>query len=192
MATIITDHMMNNRRDPCHPVSACGAWPYIQSTRPDTLCRPRPAVRSASLPSTTRRSCFRTASSAVLLCIVSPPWLTTPRSPNLDARIQPDAEACNGLSERPGAGWAAFRQPVLPSRLLLFYFMLECCTILMRAEGVTTAERNSIWRDDGGEAVIQALQHEGVEVVFGLPGVQIRDLRRLLCTVGYPHHDCTA
>src|SRR4030095_8028685 len=25
----------------------------------------------------------------------------------------------------------------------------------------------------GGEAVIQALRHEGVEVVFGLPGVQI-------------------
>src|SRR5207244_12579711 len=25
----------------------------------------------------------------------------------------------------------------------------------------------------GGEAVVQALRHEGVEVVFGLPGVQI-------------------
>ena len=25
----------------------------------------------------------------------------------------------------------------------------------------------------GGEAVIQALRHEGVEIVFGLPGVQI-------------------
>src|SRR5499426_4388290 len=28
----------------------------------------------------------------------------------------------------------------------------------------------------GGEAVLQALQHEGVEVVFGLPGVQIMGL----------------
>ncbi len=28
----------------------------------------------------------------------------------------------------------------------------------------------------GGEAVVQALRHEGVEVVFGLPGVQIMHL----------------
>ena len=28
----------------------------------------------------------------------------------------------------------------------------------------------------GGEAVLQALRHEGVEIVFGLPGVQIMGL----------------
>src|SRR4029453_3545321 len=57
------------------------------------------AVKRAHPANPIRTSRFRTASSAVLLCIVVPPWLTMPMSVNLYARIQPDAEACNGLSD---------------------------------------------------------------------------------------------
>src|SRR5262245_1129996 len=46
-------------------------------------------------------------------------------------------------------------------------------TFQVKSESALDIGEGSMAQMTGGEAVIQALRHEGVEVVFGLPGVQI-------------------
>src|SRR5262245_23538608 len=62
---------------------------------------------------------------------------------------------------------------LVPSQVACFMLGM-LYNLTMRALGRDhSREEQNMAQMTGGEAVIRALRHEGVEVVFGLPGVQI-------------------